>query len=173
MEKEYIKGRTAGRSYLIGMTLAGLILSVILRSDWPGAEDRDISFVLPVWCYLLFEDIVYCVPVIFCLLTAIVADCFGSGEINRTQHRWLIAMTSISILAGMFPLYSINHFARYRLGVPGFLVPYVVVAGLFWMDMVWGGRKCNDSRFRRFLKLFLCVASCAVSVRAILYLVKL
>lgn len=173
MRNKAINIKKISRVHLLYLSLMALVMAVLLRLDWPGAVSREIDFILPEWCYYLFEDMVYCVPVIFCLLTAVVKNYIGDGDLSMAQRRLLWILTVVSVFAGLIPLYAINHFARYRLGVPGFLVPYMAVTILFWINIGFsGGLHCRFV-FGRFLRLFLVVMTCTLCVRTILYLVKL
>lgn len=173
MGDKAINIKKISRVHLLYLSLAALVMAVFLRLDWPGAVSREIDFILPEWCYYLFEDMVYCVPVIFCLLTAVVKNYIGDGDWSMTQRRLLWILTIVSVGAGLIPLYAINHFARYRLGVPGFLVPYMVVTILFWINTGFSGNLPCRLVFGRFLRLFLVVVACTLCARTILYLVKL
>lgn len=152
-----------------------LLLCVVVGLDWPGAVYDDYIFV-PALLYYIGRDLLYGYTVLFCVLTGMMylRTTQGARNPDRIQSRWLTAMTLMSLFAGLAPLYAVNQYHFFRIGVPGFILPFIMLLTVFAID-----RLCTPERSRRkqllgiTLSLFTIDIIVTLSVRLLLYFIRL
>lgn len=160
---------------LTGLIIADIMISLALAVNWPGATEIKWRYIWPDAFFFVFRDLVYSLPVGVCLVSAmlIVAIKDNCRRLRRAQRRWIVAAQVLSLLSGLFPLYSINHYDRYRLGVSGFLLPFLLVVVM----NIWLSRRDNGIRRKKvfdiFVKLFTGTVLLTFIVRISLYIAKL
>lgn len=157
------------------LIVVDILMSVVLSLDWPYAQAETVYFIWPEEIRLFMLDFAYGLPVAVCLLISLFiyslnAKCKLMGAV---QCRWLVIGKLSALISGLFPLYAVNQYSRYRLAVPGFLWPYIV-AILF---VLWFRRQVERDTWRTiaswFIVLFTATSGFTLGVRTILYLVKL
>lgn len=152
-------------------------MAVLISLDWPGAR------VAPGYDWIagplnfVILEIMYGMPVVVCLYGMWLLDYLAKSRACASRQL-AVAIVIICLLSGLGPTITIDQYECYRLGVPGFLLPYALVL-LFWIP-AWrmvkpDGCPVAASRplFVRFILLFGGTTAIALVFRALNYLDKL
>ena len=160
---------------LVWLVAVDVLMSVILSLNWPYAEEESVYFIWPEEVRLFMFDFAYGFPVGVCLLISLFIYLLNTKckVVGGVQRRWLVIGKLSALISGLFPLYAVNQYSRYRLAVPGFLWPYIVVI----LFAVWFRKQVDINAWRTivswFIVLFTATSGLALGARMILYLVKL
>lgn len=161
---------------LVAIAATDLVMSLVICMDWPGAIQGAASLLVPYWLDTLWTDLFYGYTILFCLFTGMlyVALMRFSMPLGRVQCRWLSVMTFVSVFSGVGPLVAINKYHFFRIGVPGFVAPLILLLLLFFID--WYCQRCRAERSRILgitLVLFGFNVAITLAIRFVMYLIQL
>lgn len=157
------------------LIVADILMSVILSLNWPYATVDTVYFIWPEGIRLFMLDFAYGFPVGVCLVISLFIYSLNAKGvvIGTVQRRWLVMGKLFALISGLFPLYAVNQYSRYRLAVPGFLWPYIIVI----LFAFWFRKPIEKNAWRPivswFIVLFTATSGLTLGARIILYLVKL